>query len=246
MGARYLIGIDDTDNLESAGTGRRARQLGEALAAAGLARVEGITRHQLLVSPRIPYTSHNSSACLTVTAAARFEDIRGLCRDFLLAASAPGSDAGLCLAAWGGEIPELVEFGERAKMSVLRKSQAMAVPAANAGIVLEGLTGDHGGVIGALAAVGLRAGGEDGRFLWLPGLRELSGVYACSRLAASAGIDEVRGVDGETVPPGALIEAGEWVRPVLRGGKAVLLMERKDGQDDGWRLLARERVKAIS
>jgi len=39
--------------------GRRARQLGERLAADGLAEVDGITRHQLLIDPRIPYTSHN-------------------------------------------------------------------------------------------------------------------------------------------------------------------------------------------
>ena len=46
--------------LETHGTGRRARQLGEVLAADGLAEVDGITRHQLLIDPRIPYTSHNS------------------------------------------------------------------------------------------------------------------------------------------------------------------------------------------
>ena len=35
---RYLIGIDDTDNLESRGTGFRARQLSARLDEAGLAR----------------------------------------------------------------------------------------------------------------------------------------------------------------------------------------------------------------
>ena len=63
---RCLIGIDDTDNLESRGTGFRARQLGGRLAEAGLGKVRGITRHQLFVHPSIPYTSHNSSACLDV------------------------------------------------------------------------------------------------------------------------------------------------------------------------------------
>ena len=39
---RYLIGIDDTDNLESRGTGFRARCLGAELTDAGLARVDGV------------------------------------------------------------------------------------------------------------------------------------------------------------------------------------------------------------
>ena len=64
-----LIGIDDTDNLETRGTGFRARQLASGLQASALATTHGITRHQLLVDPRIPYTSHNSSACLRVTPA---------------------------------------------------------------------------------------------------------------------------------------------------------------------------------
>ncbi len=54
----WLIGIDDTDNLESRGTGFRARQLAQQLQQRGLARLRGVTRHQLFVSPEIPYTSH--------------------------------------------------------------------------------------------------------------------------------------------------------------------------------------------
>ena len=57
-----FIGIDDTDNLESRGTGRLARSI-----AADLGKtydLYGVTRHQLLVHPDIPYTSHNSAAVI--------------------------------------------------------------------------------------------------------------------------------------------------------------------------------------
>ncbi len=63
---RLLIGIDDTDNKESRGTGYNSRQLASAIEANGLGRVHGITRHQLFIHPDIPYTSQNSSACLDV------------------------------------------------------------------------------------------------------------------------------------------------------------------------------------
>jgi hypothetical protein len=59
---KLLIGIDDTDNLESRGTGYCVRQLANWLSEKNLVVPLGITRHQLLVDPRIPYTSHNSSA----------------------------------------------------------------------------------------------------------------------------------------------------------------------------------------
>lgn len=63
-GVDLLIGIDDTDNLRSPGTGRRARALLGELATAGLGTPAGATRHQLLLDDQIPYTTHNSSACL--------------------------------------------------------------------------------------------------------------------------------------------------------------------------------------
>src|SRR5512147_187291 len=98
---RYLIGLDDTDNLESRGTGHHARQLANSLSSSGLAEVEGITRHQLLVDPRIRYTSHNSSACLTVVAQPdRLSVLIEAGCEFLTNNSAPGSDAGLCVAEW--------------------------------------------------------------------------------------------------------------------------------------------------
>jgi len=62
--SNVLIGIDDTDNETSPGTGRVAQQLLGDLVGSGLAAAHGATRHQLLVDPRVPYTTHNSSACL--------------------------------------------------------------------------------------------------------------------------------------------------------------------------------------
>src|SRR5579872_5433563 len=65
-GEVVLVGSDDTDNLDSPGTGYLSRQLGGLIDASGVGRVRDITRHQLLFDRRIPYTSHNSSLCLRV------------------------------------------------------------------------------------------------------------------------------------------------------------------------------------
>ena len=73
-------------------------------------------------------------------------------------------------------------FARRAKLEVLSIREAQQT-AADAGVQLLGLTGTGVGIIGALAGIGLRRAGEDGRFLWLPGLRELSGVYPVTQLA---------------------------------------------------------------
>lgn len=240
---RYLIGVDDTDNLESRGTGHRVRQLADFLAEQDLALPMGITRHQLLVDPQIPYTSHNSSACLLVkTDKNRKASLWEACRDFLLRESAPGSDAGLCLAAWNSVNACIRAFGRRAKIVVLTQLEAEQT-ALDYDIQLEGLTGTHGGIIGALAAVGLHREGSDGRFLWLPGLRELSGVSSVAEICARGHIDGIRSLGGTNLTPETLVNIGEWVRPILHGGQAILFVEE---QNNEWHILSKDRIKDLS
>ena len=242
---RFLIGIDDTDNLESRGTGYRARQMGALLAERGLATIESVTRHQLLVDPRIPYTSHNSSACIAVSAPSDGVDaIVQCCRDYLLAECASGSDAGLCVGEAASVAESVRRFGQRAKVELLTMDEAEILAAEN-GFHLEGLTGTRGGIIGSLAAVGLHAFGTDGRFLWLPGLRELTGVHAVAELHRVAAIDEVRGLDGSRVDRLDTVDVGSWPRPVLLDGLAVLLVEenREDETRGQWRVAPKEVIK---
>jgi hypothetical protein len=236
-----LIGIDDTDNLESRGTGHRVRQLANWLAENQLAVPQGITRHQLLVDPQIPYTSHNSSACMSVETE-NAEDVWEACHIYLLRESATGSDVGLCLAFLESVTERVMDFGRRAKLEVLTMREAEEISSA-AGIRLAGLTGTGGGMIGALAGVGLRRAGEDGRFLWLPGLRELKGAYPVSQICSSAHIDQVCTLDGTSLAPDTLVDVGEWVRPVLRGGQATLFVEE---QNHEWYSLAKDRIKILS
>ena len=243
---RILIGVDDTDNSESRGTGYCARRLGEELEAQGLASVQSITRHQLLVDPRIPYTSHNSAACLLVDVeAAQHGRVAEYCRAYLLQASAPGADAGLCLAEWE-QAASVQAFGRLAKCEVLDQPAALKL-ALQRGISLEGLTGTRGGVIGALAAVALRAEGNDGRCLWLRGLRELTGIQTAAQLRQLVSIDRIERVAGGEVPPAARIDVSAWPRPILRAGQMVLLVEEADAHDDHeWRVARKEIIRQYS
>jgi hypothetical protein len=238
---RYLIGIDDTDNLETRGTGHHVRQLADWLAENSFATPKGITRHQLLVDPRIPYTSHNSSACLAVDAD-RIDDIWKASRDFLIMTCADGSDAGLCMVTWEGVNDETMSLGWRAKSEVLTMLDAWET-ASKSGIRCEGLTGTHCGIIGALAAIGLHRSGDDGRFLWLPGLRQLNGRYSVEDVIVMGSIERVCTLDGEELSSEQTVDVGEWVRPILRDGKSTLYVEE---QDHEWHILSKEHIKNLS
>ncbi len=238
---RYLLGIDDTDNLESRGTGHRVRQMADWLAENKLAEPQGITRHQLLVDPQIPYTSHNSSACLSVETK-NPDDVWEASREFLLRESAEGSDVGLTLAKWDSINAEVLSFAKRAKLEVLTMLEAEQT-ASRSQIRCEGLTGTHGGIIGALSAVGLHRAGNDGRFLWLPGLRELKGKYQVGEICAMGHIDRVCTLSNSELHSESIVDVGDWIRPVLRDGKATLFVEENNHE---WYIITKERIKDLS
>lgn len=244
-GAHLLVSIDDTDNHESRGTGHRARLLGAHLKDLGLAQVYGISRHQLYVHDDIPYTSHNSSLCLDLTwFGGPLSGLDNLIRQFLMQHAAPGSDAAYCIAAYNYIESNVMQFGRDAKCKVLTQQDARDLAKA-AGFRLEGVTGDQGGVIGALAAVGLRKTGHDGRFVWVEGVRELAGVVSLEALLGSTGIDEARSLNGIQPDTQHMICVDPWPRPVLIDHKAILLVERVETPHDtiDWRLVPKEVTK---
>lgn len=238
----YLVGIDDTDNLYTPGTGYHARALGERLVHEHAARLLDITRHQLLFDRRIRYTSHNSSLCLRIAVdAGGIERVIASCRDYLLTYSAPDSDVGLCVARWSDVNDTIQTYGAVAKREILTLDDARSTARIH-GLHLEGLTGDHGGMIGALAAVGLRRTGHDGRIAWRPGVRETSGLVTAGYLREHTGIDVIREYQGDArIADTDRIDVGRWPRPVLLDGQAVLLIEKGDPQDGiDWKLIPKQ------
>jgi tRNA(Ile2) C34 agmatinyltransferase TiaS len=219
---RFFVGIDDTDTVDAdRGTGKLARWLGPRLPEG--CRTTGVVRQQLLVDPRIPYTSHNSAACLIVEAEA---DLRGqmveravklLAEHFL-----EGSDPGLCVAAEAeARRPSVLAFARNCTQQCLTQADARR-PADGILLSAHGGTGD--GIIGALAAVGLTASGWHGRFIDYRRVRELPQEVSVAQLAQE-GID-VLSIDRDASVPAAVdrVLTFGWVRPRLMGGRAVLMV----------------------
>ena len=174
---RLLMCIDDTDNLDSPGTGEILEQIGQGIVKNGWGRVSYITRHQFLIHEDIKYTSHNSSMCFMIETASPhpsglteeecLEKITGYGMSYLLDNGAEGSDPGLCVTNLEVISPEdalkLMEFGSRAKKEVLSKEEAYLLAEKIKGVHLSEHGGTGDGVIGAIAGCGLRLTGNDGK-----------------------------------------------------------------------------------
>ncbi len=234
MNGIVYIGIDDTDMLgEKPGTGRVARELAQELAARGLGEPLGVTRHQLLVDPRIPYTSHNSSLCIALNGTGEVSDFVEPCANYLITHSKQGADPGLCICSALSFDEEMAEFGWQATRVVLYKSQAQEL-ALKKGIVLKELGGTGGGIIGALAGVSLRADGNQGRFVDLAGIRDIYGTISACDILSHTHISTVEDEQGREVPAGTRIESYDWIRPSLVGGRAVLRIKPVAGNEHLW------------
>lgn len=197
-----LISIDDTDNLHTPGSGQLAALLAESLLEHGMALTcTSISRHQLYVHDEIRYTSHNSSMCFTA-------DINGCgcdtvidhAQNFLKKHSAEGSDPGLAVAIDSPALKRdlLDTFGLAAKNSILTKRDAYET-ARSAGVHLSEHGGDGGGVIGALAGIGLRVNGNDGRFRGWIKAGEAGRIVASSVLNAEAGVEGLVNEEGAAI-----------------------------------------------
>jgi hypothetical protein len=244
---RYLIGIDDTDNEFSRGTGFRTRDLTSLLHENNLGRVISISRHQLFVHPEIPFTSHNSSACLDVETD-DIEQLKAFSIDYLKRESAVGSDVGLCIALYQSVTERIMEWGHRAKKEILFKEEAYQI-AKEENIYLEGFLGTKGGIIGALAGVGLRKSGNDGRFFWLSGreLREFNGIYPISELVETSNFDLIISINGQIVQLTDRIFVDEWLRPVMKNYKISVIVEPTVNEPEyEWKIASKEYIKSIS
>jgi hypothetical protein len=223
-----LVSIDDTDNLESRGTGRLSRAVADALAPEY--PIYGVTRHQLYVHPDIPYTSHNSCAVIHVetNGHADLDAIFATAQQVMLSDFIPGSDPGLAVARADQVAPPLIAFGKDAKISIQTQAKARTL-AKNLGIRLRGLGGTEDGVIGAMAGLGLAVNLNDGRFLQRGKIRDIVGPATVEQLRA-AGVDEVCTLDGRTITSGTIMNEGDKspkACPV--NGRTVLFVEERDG-----------------
>jgi hypothetical protein len=133
--------------------------------------------------------------------------------------------------------PAAIEWGRRCRREVVDAAEARAIARA-CGIHLEGLGGTEGGVIGALAAVGLAATGDHGRVIqderWTG---EVAGEATVDAIRAR-GVDAILEEAGGAEVRRGVVDAGKKLRPNRRGGRTVLLVERAG--PDRWLALRRD------
>jgi len=220
-----VLGIDDTDMPGVGGTGQLARRLAGEFERLGLGIAAGVTRHQLFEGPGVPKTSRNSAAAIGFERVTSLEKLFKSACKVVSREAAAGSDPGVAIGRFSQE-REVTEFAIRAQNDLVKQDEARQLAKAH-GVRLVGLGGTEDGVIGALAAMALRGDGSDGRFVGLPGIREVTGAVSVEQVLERTAISDVIDADsGRSLEAGSLVDLGDWMRPRLLGGRPVLVARR--------------------
>jgi hypothetical protein len=237
---KVYFGFDDTDNRDSLyGTGKLVRWFLKKIPED--CRCLGVARQQLLVCDGIPYTSHNSSACLImeIPDPTVLNHIIEEAVSHIETYAAVGSDPGLCVATErDAALDDIIEFGRHCTRTITTQKQALESARR---LHLSGHGGTNDGIIGAAAAVGLTLYGWSGRFIEWGNLRDWPRQTTVAELK-STGID-VLSIDRNAMMPARddIVITNDWLRPRLIGHRPVLLV-KPQGQSE-WANIDSKRSK---
>ena len=231
---RFVIGIDDTDEPDGEGTSRLAVAWAAAVEAEGFGVTHGVTRHQLWPSPKIEATGQNRCLAIALETDRNVLDVEDHIVDYVREHASSKANPAVGLLSRHTDMPHALAFGRRAQQELLKLADAERY-ATESNVLLRGLGGNRNGMIGALAAVGLHAGGKDGLFIQLRGIRDLEGRVTAGQIRERTALDHVIDEDtGEELDRDDLVDTGNWVRPRMIEDDPVLLTRRSPDEKKLW------------
>lgn len=236
---RFVIGIDDTDEPDGRGTSTLGRRWAAAVEAEGFGTTHGVTRHQLWQSPKVKATNHNRAVAIALETEHNVLDVEDHIVAFVRANASKGANPAIGVLSRHTDMPHALAFGRRAQQELMKLADAERY-ATESNVLLRSLGGDRSGMIGALAALGLHAGGKDGLFIQLAGIRELEGRVTAGQIRDRTALEHVVDEDsGEELDRDDNVETGDWVRPQMIDDHPVLLARRSPEERKLWTLVDR-------
>ncbi len=224
---RLFIGIDDTDSSTSKGTGEITKSLAKQIESNNLGKVVNITRHQLFLSKKIKYTNINNSACLEVTSC-DFEKLISFCKKFITDNCQKCSNTAIVFADSNNIQNDIVEFSLKSKKEIVSIKEAVMLIKSNNLNVKFLNNNKKKGIIGALAAIGLRSTNNDGRVIWANGFEvpQMRGTYIAGEVYYQTHVDAIRTLDGYKIPTNStIIYENKLSKPILENNIITLIVE---------------------
>ncbi|HEX3012215.1 MAG TPA: hypothetical protein VHQ70_09330 [Syntrophomonadaceae bacterium] len=234
---KIIVAIDDSRQLDGAKAGNTASVLAGFIEENGWGQCTIPSRHRLYPNPATGCKKHNTarsfSADIEEQHLSQFMDYA--C-NLIKETGSPDSNAGLAIV-----IPELIkntdnlmDYAYKAKEELVSKDEALAFKE-KPGIYLFELNGSGQGIIGALAAAGLRMTGNDGQFRGKLHIGSGEDYIATAKeIIDNSYVEQVKNMDFENIDDNEYVRMGEKVKVVLLDDKYTLMVFPTDTKYPRW------------
>jgi len=240
MRHKTYICIDDTDEIGyEKSTGEISEEIREYVID-NYYDASFVTRHQLFLHEDIPYTSHNSSMCFTTYLTDDEKDkLISFVEEYILKVCAPSSAPGIAICFEKDILDKkgLIEYALKAKKEVLTIREAFS-EAKSRNIFLKALKENRAGVVGALAGVGLRLYGSDGRVKGK--LKVEKDQLSVAEILKETLVEKVQLEDGTILEKQEIVKVNNYMKPVYLNWSYVLLVEKRE---QSYVVLEKEKLK---
>jgi|GEM_PF-1063181 len=237
MVIKIFVAIDDSRQLDGAKAGQTASILTKFIEENGWGKCAIPSRHRLYSHPDTACIKHNTARSFSADIGEQYLQnfIDHACK-LIKTTGAPNSNAGLAVA-----VPELMEnkddlidYAYRTKEEIVSKTEALEF-SKKPGIYLFELSGSGQGIIGALAAAGLRITGNDGQFRGKLHIGTGEDYIATVKeIVNESYVEQVKNMDFNNVGDDECVRMGEKVKIVLLDNKYTLMVFPTDIEAPKW------------
>lgn len=245
---KIFVAIDDSRQLDGGKAGETASLLGKFIEENGWGRSSIPSRHRLYPHPDTACKKHNTARSFLADIGEQYlaDFIDYACR-LVRSTGTPDSNAGLAVA-----IPELmenpdelIEYAYRVKEGLVSKDEALKFKN-KPGLYLFELNGSGRGIIGALAAAGLRITGNDGQFRGK--LQIGTGedyIASVKEIIDKSYVEQVKNMDFENISDSEYVRMGEKVKIVLLDNKYTLMVFPTEIEYPKWQTSTTHMLRAF-
>ncbi len=231
------FGMDGFRRCDGAGAGETASLIIQAIGENGWGQAGLLSRHRLYQHPDTGCRKHNTARSFSAQIDERYLSvfIDHAC-NVLGSDSSPDSNTGLVIAMPErmSSADEIIAYASRVKEGLISRDETDRI-VGKPGLYVFEISGDGKGIIGALAAAGLRMTGNDGQLRGKLQLGSGEGYIATIKeIVDNTYVEQVKNMDFENIDKDQYVRMGEKVKVVLLEHKCTLMVFPTELQYPRW------------
>lgn len=234
---KIFVALDDSRQLDGGKAGHTASLLAKYMEERGWGSSAIPSRHRLYPNPATGCKKHNTARSFSAELDSQhLEEFMAYACELIRSTGTPDSNTGLVVAVpeLMDNPAELIDYAYKVKEEMVSKEEAIQF-SGKPGLYMYELIGSGNGIIGALAAAGLRMTGNDGQFRGK--LQVGTGedyIASVKEIIDQTYVEQVKNMDFENLDDIEQVRMGEKVKVVLLDDKYTLMVFPTEIEHPRW------------